>query len=130
MSCAHVIAACTQNKDYANIILTLYVLSGILWRATVRIMLDCFILILIHDIGQRTMGLLSYHLKLEGSRVTHLLFAYAVLWMKGAKSIDAIGVGIANKWVIVREGAGTHRHHHLPLGKYVYGYLCNTLVCK
>ena len=46
------------------------------------------------------MGLLSYHLKSERFRVAQLLFAYAVLWMKGAKAIHAISVAIANNSVI------------------------------
>ena len=103
---------------------------GISWITTVKFMLDCFIMFLIHDIGQREVDLLSYHLKLEGRRVTHLLFAYAILWMKSAKAIDAIGVVITNNSVITRLGVLTYRHYHFPLGKYMYGYLCNTLVCK
>ena len=47
-----------------------------------------FISCLINDIGQREVGLLSYHLKLEGRWVAHILFAYVILWMKGANAIN------------------------------------------
>jgi len=50
--------------------------------------------------------------------------------MKGVKAIDAIGVAIANNSVITRLGVPTHWRHHLTLDKYVYRYLCNTLVSK
>jgi len=38
----------------------------------------------------------------------HLLFAYAVLWMKSMKAINAIGATIANNSVITRFGVPTH----------------------
>ena len=90
-------------------------------------MLDYFIPFLINVIGQREVILLSYHLKLGGCQVSHLLFAYTVLWMEGVKAIDAIGVVIANNLAITRLGVPTHQQHYLPLGKYVCRYIIDVI---
>ena len=72
------------------------------------------------------MGLLSYHLKLDGCWFAHLLFAYTVLWMKSVKAIDAIDV--VKKLIITRLGVPTHWYYHFPSGKYVYRYIIDIIL--
>jgi len=85
--CADVIAACAKERDCANISTYFVYAPWYTVENTVKLMLDCFLLFLIHGISYSTVGLLSYHLKLKGRRVAHLLFAYTVLWMMGMKAI-------------------------------------------
>ena len=73
LPCAHVIAAYAQEKYYANIS------TYLLWTITVRLMLNCFIMFIINDIGQGEVGLLSYYMKLKGRQVAHLLFVYLII---------------------------------------------------
>ena len=82
-------------------------LSGILRRATTRLILDYFILFLIHSIRQYNRSAILL-LELEGRRVPIPLFANTIVWMNDTKAIDATGVGIANNWVIIREDVSTH----------------------
>ena len=96
LPCPHVTATCAKERDCTNISTCSLCASWYTVETTLRLMLDYFIMFLVHGIGQSTMGMLSYHLKLEGQQVTHLLFAYTVLWMKGVTVIDAIGVAIEN----------------------------------
>ena len=63
-----------------------------------------------NNIGKGEVGLLYHHLKLEGHQVTHLLFIYAVLWMKVVKAIGVIDIVIANNSIIIRLGVPTHQH--------------------
>ena len=65
----------------------------------------------IHDIGQIKMWS-----KLAGHPVARDRLAYAILWMKSVKVIDAINVAIASNSVITRLGV---LNHHLPLDKFI-----------
>jgi len=106
LPCAHVITAYAQ--DCANISIFILCAQWYTEDNYNKIYAGPFHPV-INYIGQGEVGLLCYHWKLGGRRVVHLMFAYAVLWMKGVKVIDAIDVIIANNWVVIRLGCSSPR---------------------